>query len=189
MAELLIGVLASRLTPPGATVADNVGCVPPQNPLFSKTLFLNYFVDVHFNHHDLNPRFAGRDRSPMRPTSGGPRCAACLPSQLSISSQRGTWAPPTRIRQPFYARATSPTGPCTTATIWTRAETPSLPVNAHMFMVSIGVTAFRDIALGAQAQIATFFASDGETIIHPEPARFFEVPIQGPLPEELNYIP
>jgi hypothetical protein len=32
-------------------------------------------------------------------------------------------------------------------------------------------------------------SSDGETIIHPEPARFFEVPIQGPLPEDLNYIP
>ena len=70
-----------------------------------------------------------------------------------------------------------------------RTEIPSLPMNAHMFMVSIGVAAFRDIALGAQAQIANFFASDGETIIHPEPARFFEVPIQGRLPEELNYIP
>ena len=27
------------------------------------------------------------------------------------------------------------------------------------------------------------------TIIHPEPPRFFEVPIQGPLPEEFNFIP
>jgi hypothetical protein len=62
-------------------------------------------------------------------------------------------------------------------------------MSAHMFMVSLGVVAFRNIALGAQAQIAMFFASDGETIIHPEPARFFEVPIHGPLPEELNYIP
>ena len=70
-----------------------------------------------------------------------------------------------------------------------RAEIPSLPMNAHMFMVSIGVVAFRDISLGAQAQIAIFFVSDGETIIHPEPARFFEVPIQGPLPEALNYLP
>jgi hypothetical protein len=70
-----------------------------------------------------------------------------------------------------------------------RAEIPSLPMNAHMFMVSTGVVAFRDIALAAQAQIARFFASDGETIIRPEPARFFEVPIQGPLPEALNYIP
>jgi virulence factor lipase-like protein len=70
-----------------------------------------------------------------------------------------------------------------------RAEIPSLPMNAHMFMVSTGIVAFRDISLGAQAQIASFFASDGETIVHPEPARFFEVPIQGPLPEALNYIP
>ena len=62
-------------------------------------------------------------------------------------------------------------------------------MSAHMFMVSIGVASFRDIALGAQAQIAMFFASDGETIVQPEPAWFFEVPIQGPLPEELNYIP
>jgi len=69
-----------------------------------------------------------------------------------------------------------------------RAELPSLPMNAHMFMVSIGIAAFRDIALGAQAQIAIFLASDGGTIIHPEPARFFEVPIHGPLPEDLNYI-
>jgi hypothetical protein len=47
----------------------------------------------------------------------------------------------------------------------------------------------RDIALGVESQIAMFCASDGETMIHPAPARFFEVPIQGPLPEELNYIP
>jgi hypothetical protein len=70
-----------------------------------------------------------------------------------------------------------------------RAELPSLPMSAHMFMVSTGVAAFRGIALGAQAQIGAFLGSDGGTIIHPEPARFFEVPIQGPLPEELNYIP
>jgi hypothetical protein len=70
-----------------------------------------------------------------------------------------------------------------------RVEIPSLPLSAHMFMVSIGVAAFREISLGAQAQIASFFVSEGETIIHPEPARFFEVPIKGPLPEALNYVP
>ncbi len=42
---------------------------------------------------------------------------------------------------------------------------------------------------GHQAQIAALFPSDGKRVIHPEPARFFEVPLQGPLPEELNYIP
>jgi hypothetical protein len=70
-----------------------------------------------------------------------------------------------------------------------RAEIPSLPPSAHLFMVSTGIAAFRDIALGAQDQIANFFASGGETTIHPEPARFFEVPIRGPLPEALNYVP
>jgi hypothetical protein len=47
---------------------------------------------------------------------------------------------------------------------------------------------FRSISLGMQDQIATFFASDGTVVIHPEPARFFEVPVVGPLPEDLNYI-
>jgi hypothetical protein len=46
-----------------------------------------------------------------------------------------------------------------------------------------------EIALGAQQQIATFFASNGQEIIQSEPARFFETPIQSPLPEDLNWIP
>jgi len=69
------------------------------------------------------------------------------------------------------------------------AEFSMLPKSPHAFMTSISNPAWAAIALGAQEQIATFFASNGATIIHPEPARFFEVPIQGPLPEELNYIP
>jgi hypothetical protein len=46
------------------------------------------------------------------------------------------------------------------------------------------------VALAGQEQIATFFASDGTEIIQPPgvPQQFFEVPIQGPLPEGLNYI-
>jgi hypothetical protein len=69
------------------------------------------------------------------------------------------------------------------------AENPTLPRQPHGFMVRIEIPAFRKIALQAQAQIAVFFASDGTEIIHPEPARFFEVPIILPLPEALNYIP
>jgi len=69
------------------------------------------------------------------------------------------------------------------------AENPALPKGPHPFIVSINIAAFRAIALGAQEQIATFFASHGEVIIHPEPRRFFEVPIVLPLPEDLNFIP
>ena len=66
------------------------------------------------------------------------------------------------------------------------AENPGLPNDPHtLYRIAV----FGQIALGAQQQIAVFFASDGTEVIHPEPARFFEVPIQGPLREELNFIP
>jgi hypothetical protein len=69
------------------------------------------------------------------------------------------------------------------------AHNPALPKNPHFFMLSIDNPAWAWIAHAAQEQIATFFASDGQETIHPEPAKYFEVPIQGPLPEDLNYIP
>ena len=67
------------------------------------------------------------------------------------------------------------------------AEIPTLPKNPHAFMVSTNVAAFKPISLAAQEQIAVFFVT-GE-IIHPEPSRFFEVPIALPLPEDLSFIP
>jgi hypothetical protein len=71
------------------------------------------------------------------------------------------------------------------------AEDPTVPTLGHTFMLIIAnpnplVAA---IARGAQEQIATFFETDGQVVIHPEPARFFEVPIALPLPEDLNFIP
>jgi hypothetical protein len=70
------------------------------------------------------------------------------------------------------------------------AEDAGVPKNPHPFMTNIfnPDPLVVEIALGAQDQIGTFFASDGQVIIHPEPARFFEVPIKGPLPEDLKWI-
>jgi len=68
------------------------------------------------------------------------------------------------------------------------AEYPSLPTIPHGFLTAFQIPAFRPIIQGAQEQIATFFATDGATVIHPEPARFFETPIAGSLPEHLNFI-
>src|SRR5262249_19228661 len=70
------------------------------------------------------------------------------------------------------------------------AENPAVPKNPHGFLtaISTGVPLVTTIALGAQRQIATFFVSDGTVIIQPEPSRFFETPIAGPLPEQLNFI-
>lgn len=71
------------------------------------------------------------------------------------------------------------------------AERPGLSKNRHGFMVGIGLAGggFLEIGLSAQRQIATFFASNEAVVIRPEPARFFEVPITSPLPEDLSYIP
>jgi dienelactone hydrolase len=69
------------------------------------------------------------------------------------------------------------------------AENPAVPKDSHGFMIRIQIPAVSAVAAGAQDQIAQFFSSDGMVIIHPEPARFFEVPIVLPLPETLSYIP
>jgi hypothetical protein len=69
-------------------------------------------------------------------------------------------------------------------------EDNQIPKNPHRFMNDTGDPdpLAVEIALGAQQQIAIFFASDGKEVMHPEPARFFETPIQSPLPEDLNWI-
>lgn len=68
------------------------------------------------------------------------------------------------------------------------AENPLLPTNPHGFLATLDIPGFRAITRGAQGQVATFLATDGATVLHPEPARFFETPISLPLPENLNYI-
>jgi hypothetical protein len=57
--------------------------------------------------------------------------------------------------------------------------------NPHTFLTfGVGVLP----ALDAQAQMATFLASDGTTTIDPDgPGPLFEVPINGALPETLNF--
>jgi hypothetical protein len=70
------------------------------------------------------------------------------------------------------------------------AEDPMIPTNPHPALISPTHVRplFAAVARGYQEQIATFFESGGSEIIHPEPARFFEVPIVPPLPEDLNFI-
>jgi dienelactone hydrolase len=68
------------------------------------------------------------------------------------------------------------------------AENSQLPTNPHGFLATLDIPGFRAITRGAQEQVATFFATDGTAVIHPEPARFFETPVSLPLPESLNFI-
>ena len=67
---------------------------------------------------------------------------------------------------------------------------PALGRNPHGFLTSIGSLATAPFALAAQAQIATFFASDGATTIDPDGAGpMFETPMVGAPPEDLAFIP
>ena len=67
---------------------------------------------------------------------------------------------------------------------------PAVPRNPHGFLTSITNPAIASFALAAQAQIATFFASDGDTVIDPDGAGpIFETPMVGPPPEDLAFLP
>jgi hypothetical protein len=71
------------------------------------------------------------------------------------------------------------------------AEDPTIPLkNPHqvLIMPTDPNATLRAVSRGMQNQIAAFLASGGVLIDHPEPARFFEVPVVEPLPETLNYI-
>jgi hypothetical protein len=70
------------------------------------------------------------------------------------------------------------------------ALNPAVGKNPHTFLTNIFNPAGAPYALGAQQQIATFFASNAGAVIDPDGAGpFFEVPIAGPVPETLNFIP
>jgi hypothetical protein len=75
-----------------------------------------------------------------------------------------------------------------------------VPKDPHTFLTNIGEAGISPlVALKAQAQIATFFASNGALTIDPDDAlpglmppgfpALFETPIVLPLPETLNFIP
>ena len=67
---------------------------------------------------------------------------------------------------------------------------PAVGRNPHSFLAAVANPALAPFALAAQAQIATFFATDGDTVIDPDGAGpFFETPMVGPPPEDLAFIP
>jgi hypothetical protein len=70
------------------------------------------------------------------------------------------------------------------------ADDPSIPKDPHVFLVTFVNTTTTAISVQAQEQMGVFLASDGAITIDPDGAlTYFEVPIAGPLPETLNFIP
>ncbi len=69
------------------------------------------------------------------------------------------------------------------------ANPAAVPKNPHAFLTNIGVPLVALYAVEAQAQLATFLASDGATTIDPDgPGLFFETPTSM-VPEDLAFIP
>jgi hypothetical protein len=69
------------------------------------------------------------------------------------------------------------------------AANPAVPKNPHGFITNIASPAAGAYALMAQAQLATFFATDGATTIDPDGAGpYFETPTST-VWEDLNFIP
>jgi dienelactone hydrolase len=63
------------------------------------------------------------------------------------------------------------------------------PIYPHTFLNTFSPAGAAAVSLAAQAQIATFFATDGAVTIDPDgPGPLFETPIALPLPEALNFL-
>jgi hypothetical protein len=63
------------------------------------------------------------------------------------------------------------------------------PIYPHTFLNTFSPAGAAAVSLAAQAQIATFFATDGAVTIDPDgPGPLFETPIALPLPDALNFL-
>lgn len=71
------------------------------------------------------------------------------------------------------------------------AEDSGVPKDPHTFAFRLDSSdpVVASISRAVQDQMAVFFASDGHRIIQPQPVRFFETPIVGPLSNGLSFIP
>lgn len=70
------------------------------------------------------------------------------------------------------------------------AANPTMPKDPHGFLLDIQNLATRPYAIAAQRQIAEFLSSNGTRTIDPDgELGIFEMPLIGPLPDGLNFIP
>ena len=71
------------------------------------------------------------------------------------------------------------------------AHDSAFPKEPHAFLVNtLNMDLLtKTVALNGQEWIAAFLQSDGTVTTQPMPPDLFEMPIAGPLPEMLNFIP
>lgn len=190
----LTGIALATRTPPLINVADPSGIVFNENmPLRDEPPRINNVAGAMAIQHAL-------DRAEWVQQSGNPASYAAFIRKQPL---RGQDAKPVIVQ--FAKGDVTVPNPTTSAILragdladratyyrydLVHPSNPTLTKNPHTFLTNIGTAAVAPFAVGAQQQIAVFFASNGETVIDPDAAGpFFEVPIAGPLPETLNFIP
>jgi hypothetical protein len=138
----------------------------------------------------------------IRPSVGG-RLAAHVPTLINVGGTELNENMPLRNQDPVVndvpgAMAMLRAGDLASQATYYRndlafAMDPAVvPKDPHLFLQfnTSSSSLLSGIGLGAQRQIAEFFASDGTLIIDPDGSNsLFEVPIVPPLPEELNFFP
>jgi dienelactone hydrolase len=65
---------------------------------------------------------------------------------------------------------------------------PTVMKDPHMVLNNLLTPTINTIAIAGQEQIVQFLLSNGATIIHPSPAKYWEVPITGPMPDDFAFI-
>jgi hypothetical protein len=68
------------------------------------------------------------------------------------------------------------------------ADNPTVPKNPHPFLLQLNVPAYVPMVRDAQSYVAEFFASDGTSSVPPF-GKYWRMPVELPLPEDLGYIP
>lgn len=187
----------SLLNPPGLTSWAGIPVAPPffdENiPLRNLPIVTDQVdgaMDIQRYFDNIEWIAASGDSASYMPHILKEPLAGMSPKAILVNFGKGDQtAPNPRTTQLLRA------GNCADVTIFYRndvahAEDNTVFKNPHTYLQRWMLGGLSGpIGRGGQEQVATFLASGGQTIVHPEPARFFEMPISLPLPEDFSYIP
>jgi hypothetical protein len=195
--EALASHIPSLLNPPGLNTWGGVPVVAPffnENiPLRNRPIVVNQVagaMDIQKYFDEIGWIAASGDGVSYAPHIREEPLTGMSPKSILINFGKGDEsAPNPRTTQLLRA------GGCADVATFYRndlayAEDNTVYKNPHTYVQKWMLPGLSGpIGRGGMEQFAIFLASRGKTIVHPEPARFFEVPISPPLPEDFSYIP
>jgi len=195
--EALAARIPSLLNPPGLNTWAGVPVVAPffnENiPLRNQPIVVNQVagaMDIQKYFDEIGWIAASGDGVSYAPHIRKEPLAGMSPKSILINFGKGDEsAPNPRTTQLLRAGGYADVGTFYRNDL-AYAEDNTVYKNPHTYVQKWMLPGLSGpIGRGGMEQFAIFLASQGKTIVHPEPARFFEVPISPPLPEDFSYIP